>query len=163
MTVLTDWTEIRREYVESVSERDRPSLNSLADKYKVGQSTLKVRAKKEGWKAQADEFLKSLDRHTRTIRQEAQTVKVKTGELTWDEQCFELAQTVLDRLQERMASDELTTRELEDLTRSLERLHKLGKAAQPEVVEVETISPDDYAGMDEGDLAQLYLEKTKRV
>lgn len=162
-----DWDAIRREYVEAPSEQNRPSLNALADKHGCGRSTLKVRAKKEDWEGQAKDFLKDVNREKQQIRQERRKVRVDAvamDQASWDEQCYTVAQLALERIQEHLnGSEDLTLKNLDDLAKALEKIHKLGKAAIGEAQpEISTIDSTQYEQMEAEDLARLYLERTKQ-
>lgn len=159
-----NWQQIEAEYVEAVSEAARPTLEALAEKYDVSPSHLREQASKGNWKGKAEQYLKSIAQSRQTKKVE----RVATEQVDWDSRCMNLADLALEQiqthLQNALFSDGLSTRELTDLVKALEQLHKLGRSIQGEgpAEEAPTLNAEQYSQMSASDLAQAYMERLKR-
>lgn len=158
-----DWQAIESEYVEANSEATRPTLDELADKYGVSPSHLREQASKGKWKEKAEQYLKSIAQTRKSIKVE----RTATEQVNWDDRCMSLADLALEHLQNQLQdalyNDGLSTRELSDLVKSLEQLHKLGRSIQGEQVEeaIDQAAVAEYSQMNAIDLATLYQKRIK--
>jgi len=127
-----NWVAIKKEYVEAADERSRPTLEQLSAKFQCSASYLREKAAKENWKVEAERFLQTVA----TKRQEMKSDSL-AGELAlWDSHCYGLAQAALKLVYERLKSaaegydrETFTLDGLDKLTKSLERIQKIGKTA----------------------------------
>jgi len=164
--VKHNWQAIRAEYVEAASEAARPTLEALANKHGCSPSYLRERSSKENWKLAAEQHLVSIA----TVRQTVKAERAGTEQANWDEQCFQLTKGALQQVYthlKRSAEQKqpLELKELDLLTKSLERLHTLGNLMKPDqgVEEEAAADPSQYALMPAEDLAQLYQNRLKQA
>lgn len=147
-----DWQAIKEEYVLAPDEASRPTLDELAAKHGCSPSYLRERAgpKQENWKMEADRYLQTVQ----SKRQDQKSTALAGSLAEWDTQCFKVAQAglmlIFSRLKELheevrdyeeesrqppRADEESPRRHpvnfkaLDEMSRSLERLQKVGKAA----------------------------------
>lgn len=158
-----DWQAIEKEYVEATSEASRPSLEDLAAKYGCSPSYLREKASNGKWKEKADQFLKQISQ----VRREKKAVKLGTDQASWDTECLGVAQSLLAELQHQAAVMALDAKDIDALTRSLERIHNLGRAiletqAQTASNTAEIASANEYSQMSIEQLTRLYMERSKR-
>lgn len=164
-----DWTAIRAEYVEAPSEAVRPTLEELAAKHGCSPSYLREKASPSGenWKLLADQYLASVG----TKRQEVKSTEL-AGELAkWDENCFKAAKAMLGQVYNHIqvvssSGKPIGIKELDSLTRSLERIHSLGRSALPPEPEFDpaketAAAVSEYSKLSAAELAQLYQERAK--
>lgn len=160
-----NWQAIEAEYVEALSEASRPTLEALATKHGVAPSHLRETASKGRWKEKAEQ-------HLRAIAQSRQTKKVEriaTEQADWDSRCMNLADLAIEHIQTHLQNSlfserGLSSREIAELVKALEQLHKLGRAIQGEgpTEEAPTLNAEKYSQMSAADLAQAYMERLKR-
>jgi hypothetical protein len=165
-----NWQAIRAEYVEAPSEDSRPTLEALAAKYGVSGSYLREKASTEKWKDEADKYLASVS----TVRQTQKAEVVGTEQAQWDKQCYEMSKGLLMLLHNQLkgalpkdgkpGSKALDVKEIETLTKALERVHNIGKAALGDAPDESAIAadPSQYSQMSAQELAALYAVRTKK-
>ena len=137
-----DWQSAKKEYVEAPSEGARPTLEELAEGLGCNASYLRDRASQEGWKVEADRYLQTV-----ADKRKAEKSTALAGELAnWDAQCYKAAQaglalifSNLRKLHDDVKAFEagqsgdsrhpVNFKSMDEMTRALERLQKIGKGA----------------------------------
>lgn len=158
-----DWQLIRSEYVEATSESTRPTLEALATKHNCSPSYLREKASKENWKQQAEDYLTAIARE----RQAVKVTATASEQALWDQQCFKLTQAAIGQLHRHLktaieSQKSLSLKEIDELSKSLERLHSLGREALGEEPEIEESTSAEYSTKTPDELAQLYQQRLKR-
>lgn len=163
-----NWQAIKAEYVEAPSEAVRPTLEELAKKHDCSPSYLRERASSENWKAEAEKYLGSIAQ----TRQTKKVERVASEQADWDSRCMNLADLAMEHLSNHLynalmggeGNRGLNSKELVELVKALDQLHKLGRSIQGEgpTEEAPTLNAEQYAQMSAGDLAQAYMERLKR-
>lgn len=124
------WAQIKAEYVEAVDEASRPSLDELARKYGCHPDYLRTKAGRERWSEQAHIFITK----TSQKRQEQKSTALASEQAQWDMECFNVARTalsqIIDHFKKSSAKGEpVKASDLDALTRTLERVQKIGKTS----------------------------------
>lgn len=153
-----DWATIKREYVEAPDERSRPRLEQLAVKFQCSASYLREKAAKENWRMEAERFLQTVA----TKRQEMKSESL-AGELAqWDSHCYGLAQAALKLVYARLkaatenpADERYTLDGLDKLTKSLDRIQRIGKTALGEEDTSSLKIKIDYGNLTDEQLQRL--------
>jgi hypothetical protein len=155
-----NWVEIRSEYVEAPSEDARPTLEQLAKKHGVSPAYLRERASKEDWVAEADKYLRTIAKK-RLVRKAR---KIAETQASWDDRCMSLADMALEHLQAHLAGETtLSPKELVELVKTLETLHKLGRSIQGAPVdELPPLETAQFAEMSPLELAREYMNRIKK-
>lgn len=148
-----NWQAIEEEYTNAPSEEQRPTLEALAAKHGCSPSYIREKAAAEHWKTKANMFLETVGR-----KRQDQKSTALAGELaTWDSECYEAAQLMLDALQTRLEiasqGDGLSMGQLDDASKSLERIHKIGKAALGEEEKIKVSV--DFNNLSDEQLARI--------
>lgn len=163
----TDWEAIRKEYVEAPTKVERPTLEALAETHGCSASYLREKASAEKWKEAAENFLSQVQ----TTKQAVKVVAIATDHAQWDADCFKAAKGMLTMVYGhlRKAGEQNKTidiKQLDELAKTLERVHKLGRMALGEEKQVDPHqelkeAAAGYAQRSPAELAQLYHDKLK--
>lgn len=146
-----NWQQIKNDYVLA-SEEKRPTLEQLAEKYNCSPSHLREKAAKENWKIEAERYLETVQ----TKRKEHKSEALAGSLAEWDAKVFNAVENALDLVCSRFTSvteEPLTANQLDLLTKSLERIQKIGKAALGE--ESSLNLKIDYSNLSDEQLQRL--------
>lgn len=155
-----DWEKIKTEYVESATA---VTLEVLSAKYGCSLSSMRKRSAAENWQQKRNLYIQKVE----LKRQDKKSTILATEQATWDNDCFEAATAALSQIMAHL-NRELEISDIDPLTRSLERVQKIGKSslgdsdAETKVtVDVKTIA--DYSSMSAEELAQEYQDRLKKA
>lgn len=149
-----DWEKIRDEYVCASDSLFRPTLDELAAKYRCSPSYLREVAAEQGWTQQASDFSNDVE----SKRREQRSSEL-AGELAqFDSACYRVArgglQKIFEKLQAAIALGEpICARDLESLSKALEKFQKVGKTALGEDATFNL--KVDYSGLSDEQLQRL--------
>jgi transposase InsO family protein len=147
-----NWQQIKNDYVLASSEKLRPTLEQLAAKYNCSPSHLREKAAKENWKVEAERYLETVQ----TKRKEHKSEALAGSLAEWDARVFNAAGTALELVDSRLNSvteEPLSANQIDLLTKSLERIQKIGKAALGEEQKLNVNI--DYSNLSDEQLQRL--------
>lgn len=153
-----DWEKIKTEYVESATA---VTLEVLSAKYNCSLSSMRKRSAAENWQQKRNLYIQKVE----LKRQDKKSTILATEQSTWDNDCFEAATAALSQIMAHF-NRELEISDIDPLTRSLERVQKIGKSSLGDsdaetklTVDVKAI--EDYSQLPPEELSKLYQEKLK--
>ena len=155
-----DWEKIKTEYVESVTA---VTLEVLSAKYNCSLSSMRKRSAAENWQQKRNLYIQKVE----LKRQDKKSTILATEQATWDNDCFEAAGLALSQIMAHL-NRELEISDIDPLTRSLERVQKIGRTSLGEADAESKVSVDlraiaDYSSMTTEELAQEYQERLKQA
>jgi hypothetical protein len=126
-----DWTKIKAEYVEVVSESQRPTLESLAKKYGCNPDYLRAKASKDNWLEESNNFL-TLTSQKRQVKKSDLLAEAQVEiQSEFDTECLRLAKVGLSYVAREMEELQNTpdNRRFISVMKGLEMSQKVGKSA----------------------------------
>lgn len=129
-----NWEAIKEEYTHAPDEKTRPTLEELAEKHGCSASYLREKSSRERWKVEAERYLQTVS----DKRQEKKSTALAGDLADWDLKCFNAAQAGLSQifagLKEahelvQQGEQPLSFKQLDEMSKALERLQKIGKTA----------------------------------
>ncbi|GAC1458390.1 MAG: hypothetical protein NVS2B14_09610 [Chamaesiphon sp.] len=124
------WGAIKKEYIEAVSEVERPTYRELSDKYGVPEGYLEQVAAAEKWTEQGKIFRRKIEENRKADK--ATTLASESAK--WDSDCLRVAQASLAQITTHLRGAQnskkcLELRELNLLATALEKIQKVGRTA----------------------------------
>ncbi|AFY73552.1 hypothetical protein Syn7502_01484 [Synechococcus sp. PCC 7502] len=122
-----DWTKIKAEYVEVVSESERPTLDALAKKYGCNPDYLRAKASKDNWLEDSNKFL-TLTSQKRRVKKSDLMAEAQSQ---FDTECLRLAKAGLSYVAREMEDlqNNPDNRRFISVMKVLEMSQKVGKTA----------------------------------
>ncbi|MBD1995246.1 hypothetical protein H6G00_01200 [Leptolyngbya sp. FACHB-541] len=155
-----NWQVIKDEYVQAPDEKSRPTLEQLSAKYKCSPSYLQEKVAKENWKIEAERFVQMVS----DKRQEHKLTALAGDLAGWDTQCFNLAKgglnLIFQQINEaiegtRRSGDPLSSKQLDELGKALQRFQQIGRTALGEKEETHLNVKIDYSNLSDEQLQRL--------
>lgn len=153
-----DWDLVKQQYVEGIMDGEGnilfPTLQTLSDMHNIPESTIRKRSAADDWATERNIFRQTLERK----RREAKTDVLAGKSAEFDAQVFRLAEIGINHLKihfinanNRLAKSEAAAKAegeenpelfpmalsaMENLSRSLERLQRIGRLALGEATDL---------------------------